>query len=74
MRDVYIIGAAMTRFGKFPELTITDMGARAFLDAVKDAGVDPKRIGAVYVGHVRQAGKGSMMAGQRIMREVGVTG
>ncbi|MGD0234421.1 MAG: thiolase family protein [Syntrophorhabdales bacterium] len=73
MRDVYVIGVGMTRFGKFPEVTITDMACRAFQDAVRDSGVKPKEIEAAFIGHVRQPGQGAML-GQRIMREVGVTG
>jgi len=73
MRDVYVIGAGMIRFGKFPELTITDMACRAFYNAVRDSGVKPKEIEAAFIGHVRQPGQGAML-GQRIMREAGVTG
>lgn len=73
MRDVYIIGAGMTRFGKFPEMTITDMARKAYLDAVKDSAINPGQIEVAFIGHVRQAGQGAMV-GQRIMREVGVTG
>jgi len=73
MRKVYVIGVGMIRFGKFPEVTITDMARRAFYDAVKDSGVKPNEIEAAFIGHVRQPGQGAML-GQRIMREVGVTG
>jgi acetyl-CoA acetyltransferase len=73
MRDVYIIGVGMTRLGKFPEMKITDLARDAFLSAVKDSGVHPKEIEAAFIGHVRMFGSGAMV-GQRIMREVGVTG
>ncbi|MFX0199925.1 MAG: thiolase family protein [Candidatus Hodarchaeota archaeon] len=73
MRDVYIIGVGMTPLGKFPEVTMTDMAQRAFYDAIKDSGVKPKEIEAAFIGHVRQPGQGAML-GQRIMRDVGVTG
>ena len=73
MRDVFVIGVGMTRLGKFPEVSMPDMARRAFLDAVKDAGIKPKEIEAAFIGHVRQPGQGAML-GQRIMREVGVTG
>lgn len=73
MRDVYVIGVGMIRFGKFPEMTITGMARRAYLSAIKDSGINPKQIEAAFIGHVRQAGQGAMV-GQRIMREVGVTG
>jgi len=73
MRDVFVIGVGMTRFGKFPEVSLLDMARRAFLDAIKDAGIHPREIEAAFIGHVRQPGQGAML-GQRIMREVGVTG
>ncbi len=73
MRDVYVIGVGMTRLGKFPEATLPDMARRAFYDAVRDAGVKPREIEAAFIGHVRQGGQGAML-GQRIMREIGVTG
>ncbi|MBW2121042.1 MAG: thiolase family protein [Deltaproteobacteria bacterium] len=73
MGDVCVIGVGMTRFGKFPERTLTDLALEALLNAGRDAGVDLKRIQAAFVGHVRQAGQGAML-GQRIMRDIGVTG
>lgn len=73
MRDVYIIGVGMTRLGKFPELPMTTLAREAFFSSIKDAGIHPKKIEAAFIGHVRQAGQGAML-GQRIMREVGVTG
>src|SRR5512135_67804 len=73
MRDVYVIGVGMIRFGKFPEVTITDMACKAFYSAVKDCGVKPKEIEAAFFGNVRQPGQGAML-GQRVMREIGVTG
>lgn len=73
MRDVYILGVGMTKFGKFPEMTITDIARRAFLNAVKDSGINPKAIEVAFIGHVRQPGQGAMV-GQRIMRDAGITG
>ncbi|MCJ7593555.1 MAG: thiolase family protein, partial [Desulfobacterales bacterium] len=73
MKEVYVIGVGMTRFGKFPGTTITDLACKAYLDAVKDAGIDPRQIEAAFIGHVRQPGQGAMV-GQRIMREAGITG
>lgn len=73
MRGVYIIGVGMTRLGKFPEIPMTKLALKAFLDAIKDSRINPREIEAAFVGHVRQAGQGAMI-GQRIMREVGVTG
>jgi benzoylsuccinyl-CoA thiolase BbsB subunit len=74
MRDVYIIGAGMIRFGKFPEVMITEMARRALLNAIKDSGINPKEIEAAFIGHVRPFPGQGAMVGQRIMRDVGVTG
>ncbi len=70
MRDVYILGVGMTKFGKFPEKRAVDFGREACWDAIQDAGVDRKDIEAAYCGHVYQ---GSVI-GQLIMRELGLTG
>ena len=41
MRDVYVAGAAMTRFGKFPDTTIRALAEEATRGALDDAGVAP---------------------------------
>jgi benzoylsuccinyl-CoA thiolase BbsB subunit len=65
-----IIGAGMTRFGKFPEQTISDLAQPAVLSALQDAGVSPRDIQAAYCGSVYSG----MAPGQRILRDLGMTG
>ena len=70
MTDVHIVGVGMTRFGKHPDRDVTDLGAAALLEAISDAGLDPRLIEAAYCGHVFQG----MVTGQRILAQVGLAG
>lgn len=76
MRDVAVIGVGMTKFGKFIERGLKDIGREACWAAIKDAGINPKDIQAGYmanaVGGV-MTGQ-SMILGQVVFREVGVIG
>lgn len=70
MTKVHVIGVGMTRFGKHPDRNAADLGAQAFLEAISDAGIDPRLIEAAYCGHVFQG----MVTGQRILAQVGLAG
>ena len=70
MREVAIIGAGLIPFGKYPEKTLADIAWPAVKQAVQDSGIKKKEIEAVYCG----TALGGMMAGQRIMKKVGLTG
>jgi len=70
MTQVHVVGVGMTRFGKHPDSDSTDLGAAAFLEAIQDAGIDPRVIESAYVGHVFQG----MVTGQRILAQVGLAG
>ena len=70
MTDVHVVGVGMTRFGKHPDRTATDLGAEALHGAVADAGIDPRVVEAAYCGHVFQG----MVTGQRILAQVGLAG
>jgi acetyl-CoA acyltransferase len=71
MNDVYVLGIDMMKFGRFPEQTVPQLGARAALMAVDDAGVTIQQVQAVYCSNLGQA---NGMVGQRMMREIGQTG
>ena len=60
----------MIPFGKYPDTNITDLGWPAVKAAIKDAGIDARRIRAVYSGTAR----GGAMVGQRIMGRLGLAG
>lgn len=49
---VYIAGQGMVPITRNKGATLKEMGAAAITAAMADAGVDPKRVGAVYVGNM----------------------
>jgi acetyl-CoA acetyltransferase len=51
MRDVAIIGAGMTRFGKYPERGLKDLSHEAVEAALKAAGIDKKALNIAVVGN-----------------------
>jgi len=69
MREVAVVGVGMTKFGRFPEKSVSELGGDAILDALKDCGMSMKDIQVAY-----SAGGGPTMRGQEILREVGTTG
>ncbi len=75
MRDVYIIGAGMTQFGKHLERSLRDLGREACLEAIKDAGIEPEQIQAGYCGNaLAPAIQGETGVGQNVLWEVGIRG
>lgn len=75
MREVFVIGVGMTQFGKFPEISLRDLGREACWLAIKDAGIRPDRIQAGYCGNAlgghlqRENG-----IGQSVLWQVGIRG
>jgi len=51
MRDVVVIGVGMTRFGKFLERGMPDLGREAVWNAIGDAGIPPRDIRIAYVAN-----------------------
>ena len=51
MRDVYIVGAYETPFGIHKNKTIKELIFEAASNAIKDAGIDKKKIQAIFVGN-----------------------
>jgi len=64
MREVAIIGVGMHKFGKYLDLSLSDLGRVAIWNAIRDAGIDPRRIEAAYVGNV----VGGIITGQEAVR------
>jgi acetyl-CoA acetyltransferase len=71
MRDVYVAGVAMIRFGRYPDRDVPDLGAEAVLSALADAGLAMRDVEYMAAGCLFQA---NAMVGQRILQEVGQTG
>jgi acetyl-CoA acetyltransferase len=70
MRDVCVIGTGMIPFGKYPDKTLAEIGWPAGKEAIIESGVPHKSIDAVYCG----TALGGMLAGQRVMKTLGLTG
>ena len=71
MRDVYVAGVGMLRFGRYNDRDVPDLGAEAVLLALKDAGLGMRDVEYLAAGCLFQA---NAMVGQRILQQVGQTG
>jgi acetyl-CoA acetyltransferase len=69
--DVFVLGVDMIKFGRFPEQTVPELGAKAALMALDDAGLKIQDMEALYCGNLYQA---NAMVGQRVLQEIGQTG
>jgi acetyl-CoA acetyltransferase len=70
LRPVSVIGTGMIQFGKYRDLTVPQLARPAVIEALREAGVEPGEIEAIYSG----AAISGWMAGQRIARETGMSG
>jgi len=64
MDDVYIAGAYVTRFGKFPDKTLRVLATEAVTGALADAGCGPDEIDAVYFANAAEG----LLTGQEMIR------
>ena len=70
MRNAYIAGVGMIRFGKYRDRSIEDMAGEVVLKALADAGLERQSIEETFCGTLF----GGTLAGQRILRYLGMTG
>ena len=70
MRDVFVAGTGTIRFGRYPELLLEDFALDAVTEAVDDAGVAGRDLNVAVFGN----SNGGRVAGQRVLRELGMTG
>ena len=70
MREVYILGLGMHKFGRFPDKTIEQLGMEAINDSLTDAGIKFKDIQAAFCGTVF----GGWGLGHRISSKFGLQG
>jgi len=68
---IWILGASMTRFGRYPGKDVVDLGAEAALAALGDGGITVQDMDVLAVGNLNEAGA---MVGQRIQKQIGQTG
>jgi acetyl-CoA acetyltransferase len=76
MREVWIRGAAMTRFGKHPDKSGRELVEEALAAALKDAEVEPAHVQAAFVGNASaglMTGQESVRA-QTVLRRTGLMG
>jgi acetyl-CoA acetyltransferase len=76
VRDVWILGAAMTPFGKQPERSARDLVRSAVSEALAGAGAQPRAVQAAYVGNTLEGlmtGQ-AMIRGQVALRDSGLMG
>ncbi|MBI1815791.1 MAG: thiolase family protein [Deltaproteobacteria bacterium] len=71
MRNVYVLGVGMIKFGRYPDKDVPELAAQAALLALKDAGMTMKDIQLLASGNLLQAGA---MVGQRLLQQIGQTG
>ena len=71
MRDVYVLGVGMIKFGRYPDKDVPQLGADAAVLALKDAGMSIKDIEMFVCGNLFQA---NAMNAQRILQQIGQTG
>jgi acetyl-CoA acetyltransferase len=70
-RDVWVLGTSMTRFGRYPDQDLIDLGATAALAALADGGVTIHDVDVLGAGNLFEASSG---VGQRLQKQIGQTG
>ena len=70
MKEVAVAGIGLVRWKRYVDQEIYDFGSEAILNALKDAGMEWKKIQAAFCGSVYQ-GTGS---GHQVIKEIGMTG
>ena len=71
MSDVYVVGADLIKFGRYPDHTPAQLGAQAALLALDDAGLTVHDLDVVYASSTYNA---ASMIGQQVLKQIGQTG
>jgi acetyl-CoA acetyltransferase len=69
--DVWILGAAMTKFGRYTDKDVIDLASEASMAALNDGGVTIHDMDVMGAGNLMEAASG---IGQRIQKQIGQTG
>ncbi|ATW23737.1 thiolase family protein [Candidatus Formimonas warabiya] len=69
-KGVFILGVGIAPFGKQEETPLENIGAIAINNAIDDAQIEPEQIQAAFCAH----SYGGRVAGQRAMKEAGISG
>ncbi len=70
LREVCVLGTGLIPFGKFPDKTLAEISWPAVKQAIVESGMPLTKIDAVFCG----TALGGMLAGQRIMKSIGISG
>ena len=71
MNDVFVVGADLIRFGRYPDRTPAQLGAEAALLALDDAELTVHDIDVVYASSTFNA---ASMIAQQVLKQIGQTG
>ncbi len=76
LRDVFVAGAGMTRFGKFPDTTVRALAEEATTAALADAGAGRDEVDMVFFANAVQGllANQEMIRGQVALRHTGLLG
>lgn len=81
MTSALVAGVGMTRFGKFPDRSLGDLGREAVLAALDDAGIQGSQVQIAYAGHARtgrlhgrENGVGQLVLWEAGIRDIPITG
>jgi acetyl-CoA acyltransferase len=69
--NVWILGAAMTKFGRYTDKDVIDLASEASMNAMTDGGVTIHDMEVMGAGNLMEAASG---IGQRIQKQIGQTG
>jgi len=70
LRDVFVGGVGMIKFGRYPEENVATLGSQAVQLALADGGMQLSDVQMMAAGCLYQTN----MIGQKILKEVGMTG
>ena len=74
MRDAYVLGVSMTKFGKLLDKTLKDFAYETVWNVIRESKIDPHDIGIAFVGNAYAGvitGQESVR-GQVVLRDVGI--
>ncbi|MGH9025585.1 MAG: thiolase family protein [Acidimicrobiia bacterium] len=69
--NVWVLGASMTRFGRYPDKDLIDLGSEAAIAALDDGSVKIHDMDVLVAGNLTEAASG---VGQRLQKQIGQTG
>ena len=76
MKEAYLVGAAQTDFGSFPDESYRSLFAEAFADACESvpAGIDPNDVDEAYIGTLGVGGRQIGLPGPAVTEHLGLHG